>query len=296
MDLHTSLQYPFFKFLIEDLSGSFFQNDLTSLHRILILYHNRYIFSIQGSNIPQFLDDHQQGLTKPNWLYRYLPRAKQETIRQVRLRTAFILKHNRNLIEEMLLRKDYSSPETVRQTLVRISQWMENQPTSFFIDDEIDVDTWKNELSSILARLDQVNRLKKPPKSSTVSGSFHEILIGADPAEKRDRFDNLTSLLVEHKWVVATQTADMYQFHKQHKGGRLYIGALYYVLNEMGHVSKALDGPQIAALFDSFLIHNFEQGSFIKVFQPEEQAQFDCGPSDQRYKYVSEARLLLKDF
>jgi hypothetical protein len=296
MDLHTSLQYPFFKFLIEELSGSFFQNDLTSLHRILILYHNRYIFSIQGSNIPQFLDDHQQGLTGPDWLYRYLPRVKQQKIRQVRLRTAFILKHNRCLIEEMLLRKDYSSPETVRQTLLGISQWLENQPASIFVNNEIDVDAWKKELSCIIEQFDQVNRAKKPSKSSTVASPFHEILIGADQAERRDRFNVLTKLLMEHKWVIPTQTADMYQFHKQHKGGRLYIGALYYALNEMGYVSKALDGPQIAVLFDSFLIHNFEQGSFIKVFQPEEQAQFDCGPNDQRYKYVSQARLLLKDF
>jgi hypothetical protein len=296
MDLHTSLQYPFLKFLIEELSGSFFQNDLTSLNRILILYHNRYSFSIQGSNVPQFLDDHQHGLTERTWLYWYLPRAKQHNIRQVRLRTAFILKHNRNLIEEMLLRKDYSSPETVRQTLLRISQWLENQPASIFVDKEIDVDAWKNELSAIVEHFDLMNQSKKLTKPSTIPGPFHEILVGADQAEKRGRFDELTRLLIEHKWVVPSQKTDMYQFHKQHKGGRLYIGALYYVLNEMGYIGKALDGPQIASLFDSFLIHNFEQGSFIKVFQPEEQAQFNCGPNDQRYKYVSQARLLLKDF
>ena len=52
MNLHTNVKYPLLKYLLEEFQGSFYQNELTCLNRMLILYHNRYVLSI---------DDHTEG-------------------------------------------------------------------------------------------------------------------------------------------------------------------------------------------------------------------------------------------
>ncbi|WP_090386562.1 hypothetical protein [Dyadobacter sp. SG02] len=102
-------------------------------------------------------------------------------------------------------------------------------------------------------------------------------------------------VLLAERWIVPIGDTDTYRYCKQSKGGRLYIAALYYVLIEKGHIKMAIDAPQIAASFNSWLVHDFEQSSFVKVFQAEELSQFDGRERNPRTKYLTEARLLLRD-
>ena len=63
MNLHANVKYPLLKYLSEEFQGSFFQNKLTCLNRMLILYHNRYSFSIDDST-GNYLDDFESYLQR----------------------------------------------------------------------------------------------------------------------------------------------------------------------------------------------------------------------------------------
>ena len=294
MNLHSNFRYPLFKYLIEEFSGVFYESDFTCLNRLLILYHNNYSFSIRPNNMTNFLNSHVRGFSEREQLYWWLGRAKRLRIRQVKSRIAFVLRHNRAIFERLLSRKDYTSPEAVHEALVQISDWVHTLPSKEEIDSLIDLDSWKRELAS-LQHSTRPEGVAKSITRSQINGHFYEHFAGMDVSAKRDKFSRLKDMLVKHQWVVPVDTTDTYRYFKQSKGGRLYISALYYALLEKGHIEKTLDAPHVAALFNSWLVHDFEQSSFIKAFQAEELAQFNCTERHVRYKYIEEARLLILD-
>lgn len=295
MNLNSNIQYPFLKYIVEEFSGTFYENDFTSLNRILILYHNRYSFSVQRNDISAFLESHQQGLSEPDWFYFYFWGEKRRRIRQVRHRTAFIIRHNPGLLETLLLRKDYGSEQAALETLKSILDWLETLSAEVVADKTINLDNWKSELKQLTA---QVVKLKQAIRRTTITGDagkFHELLTGKDAAEKVVKFNRLKMILLKEHWIRASNQADTYTFFKDRSGGLLHIAALYYVLCENGHVERKPEAPEIAALFNSWLIYNGKQSSFVKAFQANQLARFDCRKGDVSFKYVSEARLVLRD-
>jgi hypothetical protein len=296
MNLHSSIRYPFSKYIIEEFSGAFYENDLTSLNRLLILYHNRYSFTLKVNDIPDFLNAHQQGLSEPDWFYFYFWGERRRRIRQVRHRTAFVLQQNRGLLETLLSRKDYSSEEAALETLQGVSDWLQTLSAEVVVDKAIDLNAWKHELALLIQQSSKSGQVAKSTLRTPVSGHFHELFAGKDTVEKQAKFNRLKEILLKHQWITSVNDSDIYLYCKQSKGGRLYIAALYYVLFEKKHFEKILDAPQIAALFNSWLVHDFEQSSFVKAFQAEELSQFKCEKGELRYKYISEVRMLLRDF
>lgn len=296
MNLHSNTQYPFLKYIIEEFSGAFYENDFTSLNRILILYHNRLSFTVQRNDISAFLASHQQGLSEPDWFYFYFWGERRRRIRQVRSRTAFVIRHNPGLLKTLLSRKDYGSEQAVLDTLRSISGWLQTLSADIMEDKTIDLDDWKSELKQLTAQTMKSGQANRRTAGTPNTGKFQELLTGNDAAEKIVKFNRLKVILLKEQWIVASNQTDTYTFFKDPSGGRLYIAALYYVLCEKGHVEKKPEAPQVAALFNSWIMHNFELSSFVKAFQPHELAKFDCRKGDTRFKYVSEARLLLRDF
>lgn len=294
MNLHSNFQYPFFKYLIEEFSGVFYESDFTCLNRLLILYHNNYSFSVRPNNLTEFLDSHERGYSERERFYWWLRRAKRLRIRQVKSRIAFVLRHNRAIFERLLSRKDYASAEAVHEALVQISDWVHTLPSKEEIDGLIDLDGWKRELASLQQAI-QPESVTKSVTRPQITGHFYEHFAGADVSAKQAKFSRLKEILVKHQWVVPVDDTSIYRYFKQSKGGRLYIAALYFALLEKRHIEKTLDAPQVAALFNSWLLHDFEQSSFVKAFQAEELAQFNCSERHVRYKYIEEARLLVVD-
>lgn len=292
MNLHSNFRYPFFKYLIEEFSGVFYESDFTCLNRLLILFHNNYSFSVRPNNITDFLDSHERGYSEREKFYWWLGRAKRLRIRKVKYRTAFALRHNRAIFERLLSRKDYASPEAVHEALVQISDWVHSLPSKDEIASSIDLDSWKRELTSLQHSINPKGGAKSVTRTQ-IHGQFYEHFAGTDASEKRNKFDRLKEILVRHQWIVPVDGTDTFRYFKQSKGGRLYIAALYYALLEKGHIEKTLDAPHVAALFNSWLLHDFEQSSFVKAFQAEELGQFDSVEGHVRYKYIEEARLVV---
>jgi hypothetical protein len=295
MNLHSNFRYPFFKYLIDEFSGVFYESDFTCLNRLVILYHNNFSFSVRPNNMTDFLDSHERGYSEREQFYWWLGRAKRLRIRKVKYRTAFALKHNRAIFERLLSRKDYASPEAVHEALVQISDWVHSLPSKEEINSLIDLDSWKRELTSLQHSISPKGGVKRVTRIQ-MHGQFYEHFAGADAFEKRNKFERLRGVLIKHQWVVPVDATDSCRYFKQSKGGRLYIAALYYALLEKGHIEKTLDAPQVATFFNSWLVHDFEQSSFVKAFQAEELAQFDCIEGHVRYKYIEEARLVILDF
>lgn len=296
MNLHSSTQYPFVKYIVEEFSGAFYENDFTSLNRILILYHNRYSFTVQPNNISAFLALHEQGLSEPDWFYFYFWGEKRRRIRQVRHRTAFVLRHNPGLLEVLLSRKDYGSEQAALETLKNILDWLQTLPGEVVADKSVDLDGWKSELKQLTAQTMEPKQAIRRTARTGDGSKFHELLTGKDEAEKIVKFNRLKMILLKEQWIMVSSKADQYTFFKDRSGGRFYIVALYYVLCEKGHVERKPEATEIAALFNSWLVHFGKQSSFVKAFQPHEFAKFDCRKGEAKFKYVSEARLVLRDF
>ncbi|MGN7885402.1 hypothetical protein [Dyadobacter sp. 22481] len=296
MNLHSSFRYPFWKYITEEFSGAYFESDFTSLNRLLILYHNWYSFLVKPKDISTFLDSHERGLSEPDGLYWWFRKVKRHRIRRVRRRTAFTLQNNREVFERLLSRKDYASQEAVVETLLRISDWLHTLSPDMVDDKLLDLEGWKQELALLTQ---QIRVSKGTPKSAAriqTTGHFLEQLADIDNVERLLKFNRLKHILLTERWIVAIGDTDTYRYCKQSKGGRLYIAALYYVLLEKGYIKMTADAPQIAASFNSWLVHDFEQSSFVKAFQAEELSQFDGREGNARTKYLTEVRLLLRDF
>lgn len=295
MDLRSNLQYPLLKYLSEEFTGRFYQNELSCLNRMLILYHNRHIFSVDN-NTSTFLDEYESYLAKPVNLW-YLPMAKRQQIKLVRARMWYILKNNRGIFQQLLAREDYGSFKAPEQTIGQIYQWLQRLPHGIQPQAGLDLDRWKQELQSRFSHLlRQFGRSGLKKASAKISHEhFHQILTGKDQAEKQRKFSVLIDRLIQAQWIIATAAPQVYQFKDNHTGGRLRLAALYYTLDREGHIQARLNAPEIARLFNSWLSHPISWGSLVKAFQTEQLDRFDCGPNQPRYKYVIECRLLTRD-
>ncbi|MCF0069784.1 hypothetical protein LZD49_04825 [Dyadobacter sp. CY261] len=293
MNLHSNSQYPLFKYLSEEFAGSFYQNELTCLNRMLILYHNRLSFSIDDDT-SGFLDEFAQYLEKPV-TYWWIPAPKRVHINALRTRIAFVLKNNPQIFRNLLSRPDYSSSEAKQQTIKDIHQWLPtlNEET----DMTIDVKDWQRDLS---ARFSQFLHEAKQAKEKKISRKpafehFYQILKGKDQAEKQGKFGRLVDILLREQWITGSEKPEIYQFRNSGTGGRLQLAALYYTLNKQGHIDRQLPAPQVAGLFNSWLSYDISRESFVKAFQTEQLDTFNCSPNRPRHKYVTECRLLLRD-
>ena len=295
MNLHSNLQYPLLKFLSEELMGTFYRNELTCLNRMLILYHNRFVFSIDDDT-GGYLDDYEKYLEKPMNFW-YLAGFKRERIRLVRKRLLFLLKNTRPVFEQLLARKDYSCGEAKQQTIFKIYQWLEEMPHGINLPTDVALNQWKQELKAILVPFlsaptqtakDRV--LRKP-----VYDHFYQILSGADQKDKQQKFQRLLTILMREQWIAPTDSAGTYRFRNTGRGARLQLAALYYVLNKQGHIAHELMATEIAALFDSWLSHHISKDSLVKAFQAEQQDAFNCSVRQPRYKYVQDCKLLIRD-
>lgn len=295
MNLHSNIRYPFIKFLVEEFSGTFYEDDLTSLNRLLILYHNRYSFTVRRNDVGEFIASHEQGISKPDWLHWWFRHAKRDRIRQVKRRMAFMLRHNQEIIEHLLSREDYGSEKAIYDTLTSISIWLQTLSSEAATDKLLDLEGWRKELELLVQQMPKPETATKRVARTRASESFQEQFTDGDDAERLLKFNRLKRVLLTERWIVPIDDSDTYRYCKQAKGGRLYIAALYYVLMEKGYIRMTTDAPQIAASFNSWLVHDFEQSSFVKAFQAEELSQFDGRDGNARTKYLTEVRLLLRD-
>jgi hypothetical protein len=295
MNLHSSTRYPFLKYIIEEFSGTFYEDDLTILNRLLILYHNRYSFTVRRNDVGEFISSHEQDISKPDWLHWWFGRAKRDRIRQVKRRTGFMLRHNREVFEQLLSREDYGSEKAINETLISISKWVQTLSSEAVEDKFLDLEGWRTELASLVQQIPKPEAATKRAALTRASESFQEQFTDGDAAERLVKFNRMKVILLTERWIVPIGDTDTYRYCKQSKGGRLYIAALYFVLMEKGHIKMTTDAPQIAAAFNSWLMHDFEQSSFVKAFQAEELSQFDGAKGNPRTKYLIEARSLLRD-
>ncbi|SDH36762.1 hypothetical protein SAMN04487996_13438 [Dyadobacter soli] len=296
MNLRSNLRYPFVKYLLEEFSGTFYEDDLTSLNRLLILYHNRYSFTVRRNNVGEFITSYEQGISGPDWLYWWFGPSKRVRVRQVKRRTAFILRQNREVIEDLLSREDYGTEKAIYETLTSISNWVQTLSSEAVVDKLLDLERWKKELELLVRQIPKPGTATKKVPRVRASESFQEQFTDGNDAERILKFNRLKRILLTERWIVPIGDTDTYRYCKQSKGGRLYVAALYYVLMEKGHIRMTTDAPQIAASFNSWLVHDFEQSSFVKAFQAEELSQFDGREGNARTKYLTEVRLLLRDF
>lgn len=296
MNLHSSTRYPFLKYIIEEFSGTFYEDDLTILNRLLILYHNRYSFTVRRNDVREFITSYEQSISKPDWFHWWFGRAKRDRIRQVKRRTAFMLRHNREVFEHLLSREDYGSEKAIFETLTSISNWVQTLSSETVADKLLELERWKKELELLVRQMPKPETATRRAARTRVSESFQEQLTDGDGAERLLKFNRLKRILLAERWIVPIGDTDTYRYCKQSKGGRLYIAALYYVLMEKHYIKMTADAPQIAASFNSWLVHDFEQSSFVKAFQAEELSQFDGRDGNARTKYLTEVRLLLRDF
>lgn len=293
MNLHSNLQYPLLKYLSEELTGSFYANELTFLNRLLILYHNRYIFSI-GDDHCRFLEELTEDLKQPVKLWT-IPTYKREQINLMRARFSYLLSDNHFIIEKLISRPDYNSFEAKKQTIVEIYQWLDSLPHGQ--NYPVNVVLWKKDMEANLGHL-----LESPARSSKnitpkklPFPHFYHILEGKDEEAKKAKFQKLIRILSEQQWLSESERAGVYQFRKSGSGSRLLLGALYFCLNRQGHIAKELNAPPVAALFNTWLKHDISPESFEKIFQTEQQDTFLCSPGHTRYKYVQDCNLLIRD-
>lgn len=292
MNLHSNLQYPLLKYLSEEFTGKFYSNELTFLNRLLILYHNRYIFSIDDDH-HQFIEELRADLAKPVkfWI---IPAYKRRRINLMRSRFSQLLSHRSSIVENLLSRPDYSTSEAKRKTIVEIYQWLNNRPEEK--ESAPSLAAWKKDIETSLGYLlESPSDIGKCIPAKRISYlHFHEILTGKDEETRKAKFLKLINVLSAEQWISETETPGVYQFRKSGNGSRLLLGALYYCLNQQGHIQKELTGPQVARLFNTWLQHDISPKSFEKVFQAEEQDTFNCSPSQTRYKYMRDCSLLIR--
>lgn len=291
MNLHSNLQYPLLKYLSEEFTGSFYANELTFLNRLLILYHNRFIFSVNDDHFG-FLEKLSEDLKQPVTFWT-VPAYKREQINLMRHRFNYVLTDNPSIIKNLISRPDYSSFEAKKQTLLQINQWLHNLTDKQ--KHPIDVAHWKKDLETTIEHLLQHPYPAGKNKASKKLPSLHfyHILTGEEEQEKKTKFEKLIHILLEKQWISDTLEPGIYQFRKSGSGRRLWLGSLYFCLNEQGHIAKELTAPQIAELFNKWLKHDISMESFVKIFQLEQQDTFHCSPGHTRYKYVQECRLLI---
>lgn len=298
MILHDRERYPLVKFLFEEFSGSFFENELTWLNRMLILYHNRKILSI--------LDDEENFLREfisKNRTAYFFDHLRSPTIRKrnriTKERTSYLLANNCEVIHGLLNRDDYGMSRARYETILQIYRWLEDSPYDVDPNTGLDLGAWKLEIQSRFAHKFKILGLT-PSKVALLGciedvGQFSDMFKEVDQQEREGKFEKLIGCLTEADWIAPAGEPGKFQFRKAAHGGRLWIAALYYVLYQKQHIKESQTASTIASLFNTWLIHPFSQESFEKVFQPEEQSKFAGKGNHQRARYAQECFMLIEN-
>lgn len=296
MNLQSAHKYPFLKYFIEEYTGKFYQNDLTCLNRMLILFHNRYIYSITD-NASSYLNEWEHYLEKYNINYWYLKRSKQNRICLVRARMLYVLQEKRQIFVDLLSRKDYSSPQAKQETVNQIYHWLDTLPDDVDPVTGLDINIWRqdieNELGHLLVNTSEQAEVVIKVSKRPAYHAFYQILTEADEPAKQEKFQRLVDKLIQANWIFPGPDPDVYLFKNSSSGGRLEIASLYYALNKNGHIAQQLSAPEVAVLFDSWLSHQVAKTSFIKIFQSEQQQTFNANPRHRRARYVKDCELLI---
>lgn len=290
MNLQQNSRYPITKFLAEELSGRFYESELSCLNRMLILYHNRVSFAIDDS--PKgYLDEWRWYLSGKVTYWWMLP-AKRDRINWIRRRMLYVLIRDRKIFEQLLAKPDYLSLKAKTDTIKAIYDWLAVDPN--LKKTSLDLVGWRQSLGRTYGPFFNVGQ-SLTSVSRDEPTSFDQLLSASDKDHKLLKFQRLVEILQNQGWVSTSHINGVYQFRDRGKGARLQIGALYYTLNLLGHIEKRLPAPSIAALFSVWLDHGMAAKSFEKIFQAEQQQTFDCVASQPRFRYVKDCQLMLRD-
>lgn len=298
MVLHANERYPLVKFLLDELSGSFFENELTWLNRLVILYHNRKTLSIRDDH-DSFLQDFISKNKNSSFFDILRSQAARQSMRTTRARLSYLLTNNSRLVEDLLHRDDYGLPKARYETIAQIYDWLQGLPYDVDEKTGLKLNAWQQEIQDryplILRRTIFPPCKNAVPQTEEETRDFSEMFRGTDKQERETKFGNLLGCLKEADWIAPADKAGKFQFRKAAHGGRLWIAALYYALYQKQHIKEPQTAAAIASLFNTWLIHPFSEESFEKVFQPEEQAKFAGKGNHQRGRYAQECFLLIQN-
>jgi len=288
MNLQQNLRYPLTKFLAEELTGRFYDSELSCLNRMLILYYNRVCFAIDGSE-KYYLDEYQQYLSEPA-TYWWIPSGRLRRINALRRRMLLVLNHQRDIFTDLLAKPDFLSLPRKIETIRRIRDWLTQQ--SGAAASKPDLVAWRDSLNAQYRHLFEATPAKTASRHDITD--FYQVLTGSDDAEKKIKFERLIEILQKEGWLAGQTQDGRYRFRNRGKGSRLQIAGLYYTLNMRGHIEQRLAAPLIASLFSAWLDHGLAEKSFEKIFQAEQQQTFNCSSSQPRFRYVKECELLIR--
>ncbi|MCF0052085.1 hypothetical protein LXM25_18600 [Dyadobacter sp. LJ53] len=298
MVLHERERYPLLKFLFDEFSGRFFENELTWLNRMVILYHNRRTLSIHDDE-EHFLQEFVSK-NKGSSFYDYLlGQTARKKVQMTRLRASYLLINNPEMIHNLLIRDDYGMPRARYETILQIHNWLEQTPYDLDPDTGLDLNAWKRDIQNRFAHKFKALGLT-PSKGALLGciedvGQFSDMFKGVDQQEREGKFQKLIGCLTEADWIAPAGEPEKFQFRKAAHGGRLWIAALYYALYQKQHIKDSHTASAIAGLFNTWLVHPFSKESFEKVFQPEEQSKFAGRGNHQRSRYAQECFLLIQN-
>ena len=298
MELHANERYPLVKFLLDELTGSFFENELTWLNRLVILYHNRKTLSIRDDH-DSFLQDFISKNKNFSFFDILRSQKARKSMRTTRRRLNYLLKNNLLLIENLLHRDDYGLPKARWETIALIYDWLQSIPYDVDPKTGLDLKAWKQEIRDtyphVLKRTIFPLRKNALFQTEEETRNFLDMFRGTDQQEREAKFEKLLGCLTEADWIAPADKAGKFQFRKAAHGGRLWIAALYFALYQKQHIKESQTASTIASLFNTWLIHPFSKESFEKVFQPEEQAKFAGKGNHQRARYAQECFLLIQN-
>lgn len=289
MNLQQNLRYPLTKFLAEELTGRFYDNELSCLNRMLILYYNRFSFAIDGSE-KYYLDEYQTYLSEPVSFW-WIPAGRLRRINTLRRRMFLVLSLQRDIFADLLAKPDFLSISRKIETIKRIRDWLAQQSVGAASKPEFVA--WIDSLNAQYLPLFEAMAARAVSAKDVTD--FYQVLTGRDDVEKKIKFARLIKILQKEGWLSLQVQDGRYRFRNRSKGSRLQIAALYYTLNMRGHIQQRLAAPTIAALFSDWLDHGLAQKSFEKIFQAEQQQSFNCSSSQPRFRYVKECELLIRD-
>ncbi|WP_439585736.1 hypothetical protein [Dyadobacter bucti] len=287
MNLQQNLRYPLTKFLAEELTGRFYDSELSCLNRMLILYHNRVCFAIDGSE-KYYLDEYQQHLSDPV-TYWWIPATQLRRINSLRHRMLLVLSLQRDIFTDLLAKPDFLSHPRKIETIRRIRDWLTQQSGAAASKPEFVA--WRDSLNAQYRYLFEATHKTASRHDFT---DFYQVLTGRDEAEKKHKFESLVEILEKEGWLAGQTQDGRYRLRNRGKGSRLQIAALYYTLNMRGHIEQQLPAPFVASLFNGWLDHGLAGKSFEKIFQAEQQQTFNCSSSQPRFRYVKECELLIR--
>jgi hypothetical protein len=298
MVLPKSERYPLIKFLFDEFSGGFFENELTWLNRMLILYHNRKTLSIHDDE-ENFLREFISKNRTAYFVDYFLSRTSRKRNRITKERTNYLLANNHEVIRGLLNRDDYGMSRARYETILQIYRWLEQAPYDVDPRTGLDLNAWKLEIQSRFAHKFKILGLT-PSKGALLGciedvGQFSDMFRGVDQQEREVKFEKLLGCLTEADWIAPADEPGKFQFRKATHGGRLWIAALYFALYQKQHIKESQTASIIAGLFNTWLIHPFSKESFEKVFQPEEQSKFAGKGNHQRARYAQECFLLIQN-